>query len=688
MTTEEQNANGPGRPVLLEFRRAVALGTAMAAIIAVAGLLGFVLNMKILGSIRPDYIPMAPNSSVCFIVLSLVLFRHTRKPFEGFGLRAIKAVVLFVAVYGLLGFGEIFTGADLNFDDGARISPAIDTIGNFAVGQMSPLTAAVFAVAGLGFFLLLLRDRNSSHVRLLGHCASTLGVLTALSGATVLLAYLYGTPLMYDSVTIPMAATTAVAFICLGAALAAAIGPESFPLYLLAGDSTSVMLLRRFLPLPVTAVLLHSLLSRYIFDLLLVNEALLMAMMVVVIVIITAAVVAKIAGSIGNNLDEVNMKLRQTMEELRKSEERLRLAQDAAHSGTWEWNLLTNENIWSDELWNLYGLEPHSCEASYQTWKQTIHPDDQSKTEHAVQGAASKGSELNVEWRVCYPDGTQHWLMSRGKPLKDANGQVMRYLGIVVDITDRKRNEEEKLALEQQLLQVQKLESLGVLSGGIAHDFNNILAAILGHCGLLKLRPGKEEEHIPEIEKAVERAAELCRQMLAYAGKAQSVITQVDMTVLINEMVRMLQATIPQNAVIRPELSVNVPLIKGDPCQLGQIVMNLILNASEAIGQAQGEIRVSLSKSVFRRESSEKDHLGRLIMPGVYVCLEVADNGCGMDDETMKRLFEPFYTTKFTGRGLGMSATLGIITAHKGALQLFSRPGQGTTFRIYLPVQI
>ena len=252
----------------------------------------------------------------------------------------------------------------------------------------------------------------------------------------------------------------------------------------------------------------------------------------------------------------------------------------------------------------------------------------------------------------------------------------------------QRKTEEEKLILQQQFQQTQKLESLGVLSGGIAHDFNNILAIIIGYCSLTKMDFETAEDNILEIEKAAERAAGLCRQMLAYAGKAQLTKTHVNIRMLVDEMVTMLKSAIPQNAVIKPDLSANLPTIECDESQLRQIVMNLIINASEAIGKMRGEICVSLATSTIIAGQSDKDYHGKAIPPGQYVCLEVTDNGCGMDEETKWRIFEPFYTTKFTGRGLGMSAVLGIINSHDGALQLFSQLGQGTTFKVYLPVPI
>ncbi len=252
---------------------------------------------------------------------------------------------------------------------------------------------------------------------------------------------------------------------------------------------------------------------------------------------------------------------------------------------------------------------------------------------------------------------------------------------------ERRQTEEEKHLLELQFQQTQKLESLGVLSGGIAHDFNNILAIIKGNCSLATMYSENIEHYIKEIDKASDRAAALCRQMLAYAGKATLTPTQIVLWLLVDDVVSMLKATISQNVVIKTCYSPDTSSFMGDASQLRQVVMNLIINAAEAIGNTQGEVCVLLSKAVIKAGLAEKDYNGKIILPGKYICMEVTDNGCGMDEETKWRIFEPFYSTKFTGRGLGMSAVLGIIKSHGGALQLHSQLGQGTTFKVYLPVQ-
>ena len=286
------------------------------------------------------------------------------------------------------------------------------------------------------------------------------------------------------------------------------------------------------------------------------------------------------------------------------------------------------------------------------------------------------------EMRLLRADGEQFWAHLQVTP--GQNGECWL---IINDITERKYAEEAKLVLEQQLQQAQKLESLGVLAGGIAHDFNNILCVIMGNSSLAQLHPHMTGKLLPEIDKAAQRAADLCRQLLAYAGKSLLSFTQVKMAALVDDMIKMLKATINHNVTITSDLSADIPSIRGDASQLRQIVMNLIINASEAIGEEHGDIRVSLAEATIVEGKSDKDHIGKSIPAGRYVCLEVTDNGCGMDDDTRQRVFEPFYTTKFTGRGLGMSAVLGIVTAHNGALQLTSQQGTGTSFKVYLPVQ-
>jgi PAS domain S-box-containing protein len=257
-----------------------------------------------------------------------------------------------------------------------------------------------------------------------------------------------------------------------------------------------------------------------------------------------------------------------------------------------------------------------------------------------------------------------------------------------IDISERKHAEEEHRNLEKQLLHTQKLESLGILAGGIAHDFNNILTSIIGNAdlALMKIVPESPAvDNLHRIEQAASRAADLAKQMLAYSGKGKFIVENLDMNRLLEEMIHMLEISISKKAVLRLNASQNIPSVEADATQMRQIIMNLVINASEAIGDKSGVIEISTGSMDCDGRYLKDVWLDMNISEGLYVYLEIADTGCGMDGETMSKLFDPFFTTKFTGRGLGMAAVLGIVRGHKGAIKVYSEPGKGSTFKILLP---
>ncbi|MDP6543017.1 MAG: response regulator [Phycisphaerae bacterium] len=273
-------------------------------------------------------------------------------------------------------------------------------------------------------------------------------------------------------------------------------------------------------------------------------------------------------------------------------------------------------------------------------------------------------------------------------PVKDRDGKVVGILGIFWDITDRKRAEEERKAFDAQVQHAQKLESLGVLAGGIAHDFNNLLLAILGNAdlALMDMAPQASARHnVDEIKKASQRAAELSRQMLAYSGKGRFVVKAFDLSAMIEEMTPMLNVSISKKASLKYNFSKGLPEIEGDATQIRQVIMNLVTNASEAIGDRSGDISISTGTMDADRAYLQETYLDEGLPEGSYVTLEVADAGCGMSEATRARLFDPFFTTKFTGRGLGMAAVLGIIRGHRGAIRICSEFGEGTTVTVLFP---
>ncbi|HMQ33005.1 MAG TPA: GAF domain-containing protein [Chloroflexaceae bacterium] len=261
---------------------------------------------------------------------------------------------------------------------------------------------------------------------------------------------------------------------------------------------------------------------------------------------------------------------------------------------------------------------------------------------------------------------------------------VANVLGAAID---RLRAEAARHAFERQLQETQRLESLGVLAGGIAHDFNNLLAVIIGnaHLALAGLPPeATTRETIANIEQAAQRAAELTRQMLAYAGRGRFVVEPINLNELVEETHQLLQASISKLAVLRYQLTPGLPAIEADPTQIRQVLMNLVVNASEAIGERSGAITIG-TWEIWADETYLAELEAPALEPGRYVTLEVSDTGVGMDAHTRRRIFEPFFTTKFTGRGLGLAAVQGIVHQHRGALKVYSEPGRGSTFKLLFP---
>ncbi len=292
-----------------------------------------------------------------------------------------------------------------------------------------------------------------------------------------------------------------------------------------------------------------------------------------------------------------------------------------------------------------------------------------------------------VAWTGSLGDAT---FECRLTPVTDARGTVAGVIGLAIDVSDRQQAEETRLVLERRLLEAQKLESLGVLAGGVAHDFNNLLVNVLGNASLAlgELRPGSPaHEAVRRIEFAARRGSELTRQMLAYAGKETIAPERVDVNALVAETSDLLQVSIPRRLALVHHLAANLPAIEADPTQLRQVVMNLVSNASEAIGDGEGTITVRTAV-VDLDEDALRDTLhDPEASPGRHLCIEVQDTGCGMDAAVVAKVFDPFFSTKFTGRGLGLATVLGVVRGHRGALAVTSTPGRGTTFRVYLPAR-
>lgn len=305
---------------------------------------------------------------------------------------------------------------------------------------------------------------------------------------------------------------------------------------------------------------------------------------------------------------------------------------------------------------------------------------------------------LPMYWRDGIIDSVEYRLVRKNGEIFDAllsavvaagpNGDGKSSLAFIIDVSERKRIEREQRELREQMEHAQKLESLGVLAGGIAHDFNNILMSIVGNASLAldeDAPDGRTAPFLREIERDARRGAELCRQMLAYSGKGAFAVASVDLNAVVRDLGELLEASHTKKIDLTYDLSDATPAIEADVGQLNQVVMNLIINASEAIGDEAGMVTVSTEAADLDASDLTAYYGAEALRPGRYAALTVRDTGSGMSDEVIGRIFEPFFSTKFTGRGLGMAVVLGIVRGHGGAIRVVSAPNQGTAVRIVLP---
>lgn len=279
------------------------------------------------------------------------------------------------------------------------------------------------------------------------------------------------------------------------------------------------------------------------------------------------------------------------------------------------------------------------------------------------------------------------WLV-RAHVVRNGGEEIRGVVTVASDITALQAAQEERSRMDRKRLHEQRLESLAVLAGGIAHDFNNLLVGILGNADLAlnELDRGiSTRRTVENIKQASLRAADLTNQMLAFSGKGSFLVKPLKLNDLLLGMTPRLEAALSPRTKLRFELSEHLPAIEGDETQLRQVIMNLVVNASESILNPPGEITVRTGREHVSRDRLREADVGDNLPSGHYLVLEVSDNGCGMDEQTRSRLFEPFFTTKFPGRGLGLSAVMGIVRGHGGAIFVSSRLGEGSTFRVLLP---
>jgi two-component system, cell cycle sensor histidine kinase and response regulator CckA len=365
---------------------------------------------------------------------------------------------------------------------------------------------------------------------------------------------------------------------------------------------------------------------------------------------------------------------------LRESEERFRQLAETIQEVFWITCPARNQMIYVSPAYEkIWGRTCKSLYASPQSWLDAIHPEDRDRIRQAVITRQPNGT-YDEEYRILRPDQSVRWIHDRAFPVRDQAGQVDRIVGVAGDITEKKK-------MEAQFLRAQRLENIGTLAGGIAHDLNNVLAPILMSCEMLQMQARDEitRNLVVMIKGGAERGADLVRQVLSFARGVEGRRIAVQARHLIREMVNIARETFPKSIRIESHVQKDLWIVSGDPTQLHQVLLNLCVNARDAMPTG-GELTITADNVSVEtlRPGRDQD-----IKPGPYLVIKVTDTGTGIPPEIRERIFEPFFTTKEVGKGtgLGLSTTLGIVKSHGGIINIDSEPGKGTTFEIWLPAQ-
>ena len=370
---------------------------------------------------------------------------------------------------------------------------------------------------------------------------------------------------------------------------------------------------------------------------------------------------------------------KEVQDRLRDTQARLRVALVAARMGIWRLHVPTNTQRVDGSMARLLGLGEGEVVESYDLFREHIHPEDRNEVDAAFARMAQTGGEMHVEFRVIRPDGSIRWLLDHGEAVRDASGAVEYLTGAAVDVTERR-------TAEEQLVEAQRMDAVGRLAGGVAHEINNMMTVILGFSAMLLDTPGSpHEDEVRHIHRAADRAAAITAQLLAF-GRRQMLRPQVlDVNELIRGLEAMLRRVLGEDKEFAANLADDLGRVRADPGQLEQVLINLTLNARDAMPNG-GTFSISTQRVTLPRREGARP-LGDELSPGDYVRVTVSDSGHGMDAATAGRVFEPFFTTKPVGQGtgLGLATAFGIARQSGGTVRVFSKPGEGTTFHIYLP---
>jgi PAS domain S-box-containing protein len=621
-------------------------------------LTGWAFDSPVLRRLHPQW-PAMPLTTAFGLVLVAVSFAAVRvlnlaaRSIIGYGF-AIPVLVL-----GMIGSSEFLAGGQvLPGSLWQRISPSATV--NFVL------------VAGA---LILLHRRD--HKRILAACAALAGLVSLLA----ITGHLYGVKGLYTMgpyAAMPPHAALSFLLLCVGILF---VQPGKGLAAMAISPAIEGALVRRLLPATVLIPLVLGWIALKGWEANLYEETLGTALLAVSMIVTLMVLLWWSARAIGR----IDAMRQSTTEELRKSEASLGRAQSIASLGSWEADILLPDRgggeryRWSDEVYRIFGVDRQTFIPTRQAFLAAIHPDDREMVAAAMEMTRAECKPYKLEHRIVRPGGEVRYVREHADCVADESGRLMKLIGTVQDITDYR-------LLEQQFFQAQKLESLGRLAGGVAHDFNNLITVISGFgdlalAGLQKTDPLYES--LSEIRKAGDRAASLTQQLLAFSRKQLLQPVPLNINTVILEAEKLLRRLIGEDIDLRLQLNPSCGTVLADPGQIHQVIMNLVVNARDAMPRG-GSVLIESDNVELDEGYTENRPQMR---PGSYVLLAVSDTGVGMDDEVKSHLFDPFFTTKSrgTGTGLGLSTVYGIVKQTGGWIWVYSEIGKGSTFKIYLP---
>ena len=650
------------------FSRISKTCTVLVVALAVLTLLGWISGLSLLASVRAGFIPMAPSTALCFLGISISLLLSNQAPHGVSRWPAI--VVLLVAAAKLV---DVISGLHFGLDEWLVRNPA--AFGGVSTGRMSPITALNFGL--LATDAIFLAD---AHWR---KTAGTLGLLVAVVSLTVLTGYLYGTPLLYGGNVVPVALTTALAFLLSAVAAMTMAGPENWPISAFMGGSTRALLLRSFLPVILALALIDGWMRATFLNHSTINPALFSAVGAILFVLLVAAVISSVAGRVGDRIDRAE-------KALQESEERFRQLSEQSEEVFWFNSLHPERTLYvSPTVKRIWGLSAQGFYQNARAWEESIHPEDRLQVHRAYEGTlAGKDNRFESEYRVLQADGSVRWVHHSGTLIRNKAGEIVRVGGLARDITVRKRIEEEIRRLNEDLESrvaertaqlTAANQELEAFSYSVSHDLRAPLRHILGFAELLNKNAGPvlDEEslrYLKTISDSVKRMGELINDLLEFSRMARSEMQKV--TVHLDDVVKASLQDVDDETKGRNIAWKISPLgeVVGDPSMLRQVMVNLLTNALKFTRtRPQAEIEI-----------------GSLPGPGNETIVFVRDNGVGFDMEYANKLFGVFQRLHrqqdFEGTGIGLANVQRIIVRHGGRVWAEAALDHGATFFFSLPV--